>query len=668
MHSSSSLIHSELQKSKEPSPPNDLNRDNLDAWETLSSPNEIKQNHLDTADLSEWEQLTSASETSESDNSNKDELNEWENIASAHDISEQMQIDALKVSTIPFNSPKTASPESKSLNPLETNNSSTRKPPTIGHIFSDAEKKAAEHLVQRLKHTLQEQVAIFDAISAFDSESLMAYLKETLGLHTARSFELISRLTRDLSYINKELLRPDPLPLPADQKDEKAYQALREKLSAHKPLQELIDHIWKRSRFLKVGENVGPNAKKPNDTIQLSAMTLNGAWLPEYFFGLLQFNSFLRHNPERLQEAIDLFHEIIQNITQLDFIFLEEAWKNLLSEGSTRQFLKEQFTRMGYHVFADQHDQFLSLGSGLLGFSKHPIVDESFRGFVKRRTGTETIAHKGAAVAMVLIDNKYTVTLATMHATSGDGIIQNDVNILGTTSELRGEEQQLMHTLVEEYNKEVVIVNPKTGKPYPHLGTIYGEDTNKTNNQLYQLLALSTGKSLNQRLEGNIKYQGDFNNFKGILTRLTKECWPIPLNSIDVLQPKTTQSGSKKSIDSSLEEKAKTENLATGSTYSAEDLRENKAGHKELTLQTTEHHVIDMIAVKPNDKAPLKAFESYLLNATNTSGKAITDHAGLIAFMLFATPKENAEIGIKDVGAFESTILTAPTLNNTASF
>lgn len=557
-----------------------------------------------------------------------EDLEEWDiGINTAEIMEEMLQTSA---TSAPKSTPvaiKTSEPPSS----LTTTSTIESKLSTL------AERKKIEELIRELQTALSTQVNVLQELALHDQDYFGSYLQEHFGLSAKRSFELVTHLSGELAFVSRELLRPDPAPLPAYAKDEKAYHLLREQLSTNKPLQELVDNIWKLSTFLNIGKNIGPGLKTTSDSsdIQLSAVTLNGAFLPEYLFGLVQFNSFLRHNPERIRDALELFDDLMEKISPLDFIFLEEAWKNLLSEGPSRLLLKEEFIKRGYHVFGDEGDERFSMGGGLLGFSKHPIVDRSFSGFVKRRLGTETLAHKKVSAAKVLINNKYSVTLVTTHETSGDGIFKKDITILGTTSQLRGEEQQIIHNLIKEWGDEPLI-NHETGLPFPHLGTIFGGDTNKPNNEIYQLLSISTGDSYNNRQRGNIKYEGDFNNLIGILALLPKACWPLPKNFIDVKSPKTRREPGPKHLDKELETKAERENLATGSTYSVPDLKENKSTGKALTLQTTERSAIDMIVVKPQQRGVLKAFESYLINCINKKGQAITDHLMLFAVMIFS--------------------------------
>jgi len=559
---------------------------------------------------------------------------------------------------------------------MATIGTTTQPENTTGEVSTQTEKTTVEASTQTesqspaskedLEQTLDELVMMLEAaltlhhkLTEADPKDLDAALKKKGGHLAQGSFKLVSELTSSLMYLLKELLQPDPQPLSAQEKDEKAYQAVRAKLEKNPALQELLDHIWKRSSFLNIGKNIGPDAKPAANTLQLSAVTINGAWLPTIFG--VSLNSFLRSNYERSHDTVNLLQDFIENIAPLDFIFFEEAWKTILCEGETRRFLKAEFEKLGYEAFGDEAASAFSMGSGLLGFSRHHIIDQTFKAFIKRRAGTETIAHKGIEGAKVVIDlkklyekiplselqklfpnipfaegqDKFLLTVIMTHETSGDGIF-NDKNVLGTTSELRGEEQQLMHNLAEEWGAQPVI-NKDTGQPYPHLGVVFAGDTNKTNNQLYQLLSLCTGNSpYNQRQQGDVKYSGDFNNLKAILTKLRKDCWPFARNAVDIMSQKTERApGGKPTNEEALAE-AKQENLATGSTYSVADLKANKAGKKELTLQDTERRMIDIIAVKPTRQEYLKAFECYFINLINSDKKAISDHLGLLAIWAFA--------------------------------
>jgi hypothetical protein len=537
------------------------------------------------------------------------------------------------------NSPKKTDTNTSITLPSSTTHTSTSTT-TIEHKLSiEAKKQPIASSVLKFQIALDALLAAKEELAMHERELVTQYLKEQFGLHSAHSYELISDLTMPLAAITREILRPDPEPLSGKVKDKKAYLALREQLSAHPSLQELIDEIWNLSSFINIGKNIGipKHDNRESKDIQLSAITLNGAWLPEYLGGLIQFNPFLRHNIERVSEVIVLFNAIMENITTLDFIFFQEAWKHLLSEGSTRTLLKDEFVKRGYQYFGDEGDHAFSMGAGLLGFSKHPIYDKTYEKFVIRRIGTETIAHKKVAAARVIINNKYSLTVVTTHTTSGDGIFKRDVEIIGSTSEMRDKEQQIIHNLLTKLENEPII-DLATGLPLPSLGVIFSGDLNTPLEEIYQFLGESQGGSFNNRQKGDIKGEGMINNFLGFFSSIPKSCWPIPKNSINTKIPKACKMPGRKPLDPELEKEAKEKNLATGSTFPVSALKKNKANGIELTLQETEHSILDVVAMKPKKKGMLKAFESYLIRPLNHEQKAMSDHMALLGIGIFSPP------------------------------
>src|SRR5579883_84120 len=454
----------------------------------------------------------------------------------------------------------------------------------------------------------------------------------------------VLKLARDMAYITKQVLTPPPPPLPDERKDAKAYQALHDKLANIKPLQQLVDQVNGLSSTYAVGKDIGEAPQADPQNVDISTVTLNGGWMPEFLKGLISINGTeLREDQLRATEVSQFFKNMCQYVGAPDVICLEESF-----DAGTRKLFKDEMSKLGYVSFGDKGQKTLNAGSGLLSFTLFPLVDETFEGYHPKRFGDEMLANKGIDVERVLVEKngvKYVLIVASTHLTSGDGIfnggyLPSDATLLGTTSELRGREAQKIHNLLVQLENEP-IMNPQTGQPFPALGTVLLGDFNKSFPELYTYLNLSTGNSFNQRQQGDVKEEGFFNLFRPFLSNIDKTCWPLPKNFCNVLTPKPARVQGGKPIDPDREKMAEQQNLATGSTLPDPDLEANKAGKKDLTLQTTEHKLIDVTIAKPGSNNQLIKFESYLVQAMNNEqkAKADSDHNMLWAKMQFTPPK-----------------------------
>lgn len=486
---------------------------------------------------------------------------------------------------------------------------------------------------------------------ATSQQQLTLFLRQITQIGDELSPEtnpLMIRYLLNLLRVTEELFKPYPAFLTDEEKDQKAYETLLFELKTYKPLKDLVQHVHTRSSFMTVqkeGIGIAQRFQSPDD-IELNLLTFNGAWLPELGMAdhpLIQINKkILRNNTIRAREAIEFLSELIK-LKSLDIFYFEEAFDKRI-----RRLLIEAFGAMGYASLGSEGEAYFNAGSGLLGFYKKDrltlcdTVFQSYKGTgigakIVEHLGSETFAQKGIHGAKFIVTNQHgkknvVSTLATHQMTAG--FFSNDDTWEGSISDVRGRESQMVHFMAENWAK--LPIKDDKGETIPHLGTAILGDFNKTLGLPYQMLSVSTGMSAPNHFEPlDVKYSGDHNLGLNLLSNTKKSCWPFPRNAKWAMNPKPGRTNGKKPINHERIQEAILENLATGTTFPATLLTSNKKGEQELTLQTTENRVIDLIAVSP-DQSTIKAFESWIVLSINSSGKAISDHTMLWSVALFS--------------------------------
>lgn len=526
------------------------------------------------------------------------------------------------------------------------------EPPGSDEADSDWVLISSEDLQKRPK-PLEQKTELVRAKILHSLTDLEPLLTDFLHLSAMASGDELSAESNPLLVgyffnmlkVMKELFKPTPSLLPPEKKDEKAFEELRTKFSENRPIRHLLEHIHQRSGFLKLtpeGIGVDETQFEPED-MQINVVTLNGAWLPEVGFiedPFIQINKpILRPNRIRANDAVELLKDIIK-LKKLHIIFFEEAF-----DKRTRNFLIEEFQKLGFESIGKEGERLFNAGSGLLGFYNKEFLtlyNCIFQLFPGARIGAEMAAGKGVWGGNFIANvngKKRAFTVFFTHEMT-PGFFNWIEAVQGTMSEVRGRESGDIHFLSGTWAKQNII-DPNTKERIPHLGIIYAGDMNKTMSLPYQLLSISTGKSTgNKNLLLDVKYAGDHNLGLSLLSKSKKDSWCIPKNSKWICDPKTIRSTGKKPVNSTKMIEALLGNFATGTAFPQDILKRNKNGLAELTLQTTENHVIDLLAAEP-DEAAIKAFESYVVLTVNKSGKAISDHLMLWAVAVFGRP--NAE-------------------------
>ncbi len=348
----------------------------------------------------------------------------------------------------------------------------------------------------------------------------------------------------------------------------------------------------------KTDSQASPAAK----TIKL--LTLNVACLPykPWIWNHHVNESFLRANSERVDEiAAQILEE------QPDIISFQEAFDST-SQKKFIALLKDTYPFILHKV----GDKFLNAGSGLMVFSKYPIIEADFIPYTNTMIGEETIANKGFLGCKIQVSQDKFITVYNTHTQSGGGILKKlQAKLGGTTSARRGVEFGQISNHMEAWEK----TTPRAKSNLSHLSTHLTGDLNTGLNSERSMLSISTGNSKNGFKKGEIKYPGQYKLFQ----RMKRN---MPKNFIDIRSEENLVKGSRKPNDENKVAVAVQQDFFTGSAPTNEALQKNMHTRSTVEKRSNRKLIDSMLMAETSN--PHLFFASKIVSFQNS-----TDHFGV---------------------------------------
>lgn len=338
---------------------------------------------------------------------------------------------------------------------------------------------------------------------------------------------------------------------------------------------------------------------------EIKLLTLNVACLPykPWIRNHHVNEEFLRKNSVRVKEIADKILTI-----QPDIISFQEAF----DDASQKRFIKRLSATYPY-ILHHVGDKFLNAGSGLMLFSKFPILDAEFHRYTNTMIGEETIANKGFLACKVQISKDNFISVYNTHTQSGGGILKKLQSWWsGTTSARRGVEFGEISNHMDVWEQ----IPPPRHKHLTHLSTHLTGDLNTGLNNERSMLSISTGMSKNRYKEKEVKYPGQFSLF----SRLQKI---TPINFLDIRAEKSLVKGERKPNDPEKVKLAEADDsIFTGTAPTKEVLSANLKQRAEIEKRSNRKIIDGMFMA--NTKNSFLHFKSEIVSFQNS-----TDHFGV---------------------------------------
>ncbi len=278
-----------------------------------------------------------------------------------------------------------------------------------------------------------------------------------------------------------------------------------------------------------------------------------------------------------LQRAEWLMEHFKESKSSADILCFQEAFA-----GKTRQYLIDQLKKdYPYHT-NKLGEKFLNAGSGLMIFSKYPIIDQYFEKFTDTKGFVERfLANKGFMAVKIQIDKKHFITVYNTHLQAGASASLR----YETTSEIRGKQMQQMHNHFVKWHNIPI----KNQAALIHAASLFDGDVNFSVDDPRKTESKSIGMSNNGFSRGDVKYAGIYNWFQSFL-------YTRPTNWINTRFDEPFIKGKGKTYNKKLVSLAKEKNAPTGSTLHPDRLKEYRQNPSiKLTSQDTEGKIIDAL-------------------------------------------------------------------------
>lgn len=277
-----------------------------------------------------------------------------------------------------------------------------------------------------------------------------------------------------------------------------------------------------------------PEVLGAEDANTIKTLTMNAGLLRDWFWNAfkdkdkdgkpLPFNK-LRRPRERALELADHILKMDQENPR-DVICMQEVFDNLANMGFSKDAqkivmdrLKERFPYILHDV---GHRGYPFVGSGLIVFSKHPIVDAEFHRY-PNLAGLDSLSNKGFVAAKIQKGNRFfTVYNTHTQATRGEftkwmEVLTRKTRKLPTSGECRGEELGLLNEHMQQWaGTPPPQASRKNLKP---LDTFLMGDLNQGLNDKEKVFGISHGKQ-KSRKHGLVKYQGQSDLMHNMSIRL----------------------------------------------------------------------------------------------------------------------------------------------------
>lgn len=348
-----------------------------------------------------------------------------------------------------------------------------------------------------------------------------------------------------------------------------------------------IGAIIKKRNKLMLARQDDLEVKKETFPEKISIMTFNIACLP--FLGAINAK-FLRLNHERVKLIIEKISKwnhkskkkTPSNAPAPDIICFQEAMAPE-SRSSLKKGLSEDKNAL-YPYNTDSLGTHLR-SSGLMIFSKYPIIDSIFIAFDNEKKGDESLALKGVMGIKLQLTEQVFITVFNTHLEAG-GAIASDKQKKNSGKSIsfdRGEQMGLIDHLFKTWG-----LNPPKELPdMKHHKTFFCGDFNTPLNDERRMLSISTGNANNGFKKGMTKYPGQHELFSHVEHT-------VPKNFMEVRDDKTYKNF-KKQIIPELLEIAKKENLFIGSAIAESVCKENKESFKTIQPYDAQPKIIDGI-------------------------------------------------------------------------
>lgn len=262
--------------------------------------------------------------------------------------------------------------------------------------------------------------------------------------------------------------------------------------------------------------------KTTSDTISVNMLTLNVGMLRSWFWDVLkdkdrqgkpiQFNK-LNPPKERIQDLID---DLVARAKDRDVICLQEMFDNLSYLGfgkDTQQMLIDALKPHFPHTVYDiGHRSWPFVDSGLIVFSKHPILDVDYFRY-PNLMGVDTFSNKGCVGVKIQKGDRF-FTVYNTHVQAGIGGLTQWMEYLsrkrrpGGSGDYRDEELGFIHEHIQQWAS----TPPPSAVNLKYLDTYLIGDLNEGLNNYNKVFGISHGKkamgTLGPRIAGVIKYYG----------------------------------------------------------------------------------------------------------------------------------------------------------------
>ncbi len=205
------------------------------------------------------------------------------------------------------------------------------------------------------------------------------------------------------------------------------------------------------------------------------------------------------------QEADVILKKLMQEKVKLDEAPAVISFQEVFDENAAAILIQKLKNHYPYVVHAVGQGK-LTVGSGLMIFSRYPIVDAYFKTYTNTMLGEETLASKGFLGVKIKINTQQFITVYNSHTQSGGGIFKKlSTWWNGTTSYRRGVEFGEMAAHMKKWEKEP----PKAEPNLIYQKTFLTGDLNTKLNDERRMISESAGTSaLNGFERGQIKYAG----------------------------------------------------------------------------------------------------------------------------------------------------------------
>lgn len=278
---------------------------------------------------------------------------------------------------------------------------------------------------------------------------------------------------------------------------------------------------------------------------QINFITYNLADLPLICFR--QYNTFLEPNMERAERFVE---KILKRND--DIIALQEVWDIRVAN-----YLVEKLSARYPHFIKGigEYNGWLVqlLKSGLMIFSKYPIVASYVHIFGNHMIGEESVSFKGFMCALIPISTTEFITVYNTHLHAYGAIFNRASTWWGGSSHDRRDEQ--MRVIAE--HMRTWATRPPEGTNLRHVQTIFMGDLNVPLNNEQSMLSISSGKSKLDFKNHQIKYLGQYH-----LLSLFNPA--LPRNFMDVRESTPAAKGLPKRVVPALKEQAAKEGKFTG--------------------------------------------------------------------------------------------------------